>query len=98
MLKRFVISLCVLGSLMMQTGFAQQFFSTQFSPVEEQAKFREILAAGGFDFVSSEEGPLLDQIIAAQKAGSGGIDVIGALHGSFLPCQGKCLSQYDRCR
>ncbi|MEZ4605947.1 MAG: hypothetical protein R2865_03850 [Deinococcales bacterium] len=57
MLKRFIISLSVLGSLVMQTGLAQQFFSTQFSPVEEQAKFREILAAGGFDFASSEEGP-----------------------------------------
>jgi len=35
------------------------FFSTQFSPVEEQEKFRAILQEGGFDFTASEEGPLL---------------------------------------
>lgn len=57
------------------------FFSTQFSPVEEQEKFRTILADGGYDFTSTEEGPALDQILA----GSGSIDVFGALHGSFPP-------------
>ncbi|MDX1522248.1 MAG: ABC transporter substrate-binding protein, partial [Anaerolineae bacterium] len=61
------------------------FFSTQFSPVEEQEKFRAILADGGYDFTASEEGPLLDVLIAAQQAGSGEIDVVGALHGSFPP-------------
>ena len=57
------------------------FVSTQFSPVEEQESFRAILAEGGYDFTASEEGPALDQILA----GSGEIDVIGALHGSFPP-------------
>ncbi|MFT5193356.1 MAG: multiple sugar transport system substrate-binding protein [Cellvibrionaceae bacterium] len=57
------------------------FVSTQFSPVEEQEKFRTILAEAGYDFTSGEEGPTLDQILA----GSGSIDVIGALHGSFPP-------------
>ena len=57
------------------------FFSTQFVPVEEQEKFRTILNEGGFDFTGSEEGPLLDIILA----GSGEIDVIGALHGTFPP-------------
>ncbi|HOO87699.1 MAG TPA: hypothetical protein PK442_08345, partial [Synergistales bacterium] len=28
------------------------FFSTQFAPVEEQAKFREILKDGGFDYTA----------------------------------------------
>lgn len=57
------------------------FFSTQFSPVEEQERFRAILAEGGYDFNASEEGPLLDLALA----GSGQIDVIGALHGTFPP-------------
>ena len=57
------------------------FYSTQFNPVEEQEKFRAILAEGGYDFTASEEGPALDQILA----GSGSVDVFGALHGSFPP-------------
>jgi multiple sugar transport system substrate-binding protein len=57
------------------------FFSTQFVPVEEQEKFRAILQAGGFDVTGSEEGPLLDILLA----GSGQIDVVGALHGTFPP-------------
>jgi len=61
------------------------FFSTQFSPIEEQEKFRAILADGGYDFTASEEGPLLDQVIASAQAGSGDIGVIGALHGTFPP-------------
>ncbi|MGL4611539.1 MAG: extracellular solute-binding protein [Trueperaceae bacterium] len=61
------------------------FFSAQFTPIEEQAKFRAILEAGGYDFTSTDEGPLLDQLIAAQQAGDGTIDVFGALHGVFPP-------------
>jgi multiple sugar transport system substrate-binding protein len=61
------------------------FFSTQFVPVEEQETFRSILAQGGYDFTASEEGPLLDLLLAAQEAGSGEIDVVGSLHGTFPP-------------
>ena len=57
------------------------FFSTQFVPVEEQEKFRAILQEGGFDVTGSEEGPLLDIVLA----GSGEVDVVGALHGTFPP-------------
>lgn len=64
---------------------APVFFSTQFVPVEEQAKFQAILAPGGFDVTGSEEGPLLDQILAGAKSGTSEIDVIGALHGTFPP-------------
>jgi multiple sugar transport system substrate-binding protein len=63
------------------------FFSTQFSPVEEQEKFRAILQEGGYDFTASEEGPLLDQLLAANEAGQGTIDLVGALHGTFPPLQ-----------
>jgi len=63
------------------------FFSTQFVPVEEQEKFRAILQKAGFDVTGSEEGPLLDLLIAAAQAGSGAVDVVGALHGTFPPLQ-----------
>ena len=61
------------------------FFSTQFVPVEEQEKFRAILKMGGFDVTGSEEGPLLDVVLAGAKSGKSEIDVIGALHGTFPP-------------
>jgi multiple sugar transport system substrate-binding protein len=61
------------------------FFSTQFSPVEEQEKFRAILQEAGFDFTASDEGPLLDLVIAGAQAGQGELDIVGALHGSFPP-------------
>ena len=64
---------------MMESGAA--FVATQFGPVEEQERFRSILSAGGFDFTTTESGPMIDQIIA----GSGSIDVVGALHGDFPP-------------
>ncbi len=60
---------------------AASFVSTQFAPVEEAEKLRSILEPGGFDFTGSEEGPTIDQILA----GSGSIDVVGALHGTFPP-------------
>jgi len=64
-----------------------QFFSTQFNVVEEQETFRAILTDGGFDFTGMEEGPLLDLVTAGAQAGSGTIDLIGALHGTFPPLQ-----------
>ncbi|MGB0386851.1 MAG: extracellular solute-binding protein, partial [Ardenticatenaceae bacterium] len=61
------------------------FFSTQFSPIEEQEKFRAILGEGGLDFSAAEVGPLLDVLIASSQSGVGEINVVGALHGSFPP-------------
>ncbi|NOZ71032.1 MAG: extracellular solute-binding protein [Chloroflexi bacterium] len=66
------------------------FFSTQFVPVEEQEKFRAILAKGGFDFTGTEEGSLIDVLTASAQAGKGKIDVVGGLHGMFPP-----LAQVD---
>jgi multiple sugar transport system substrate-binding protein len=63
------------------------FFSTQFVPVEEQEKFRAILQQGGFDVIGTEEGPLLDVLLAGAQSGSSEIDVVGALHGTFPPLQ-----------
>ncbi len=63
------------------------FFSTQFVPVEEQETFRAILQEGGYDFTGTEEGPLLDLVLAGAQAGEGEVDLIGALHGTFPPLQ-----------
>jgi len=55
------------------------FFSTQFNVVEEGAKFRAILKDGGnYDFTGSEEGPLVDLIVAGAQAGQGQVDVVYA--------------------
>ncbi|NNF56441.1 MAG: extracellular solute-binding protein [Acidimicrobiales bacterium] len=58
-----------------------RFVSTQFAPVEEAEKMREILSDVGVDFTGADEGPTIDQILA----GTGSIDVVGALHGTFPP-------------
>jgi multiple sugar transport system substrate-binding protein len=71
------------------------FFSTQFSPVEEQEKFRAILQDGGFDFTASEEGPLIDLVLAGAQAGQAELDVVGALHGTFPPIQDAMMNMID---
>ena len=71
------------------------FFSTQFNIVEEAARFREILAEGGYDFTGTEEGPLVDLVLASAQAGQGEIDVIGALHGTFPPLQDTMMNMID---
>jgi multiple sugar transport system substrate-binding protein len=61
------------------------FFSTQFVPIEEQEVFRSILEGGGFDVTGTDEGPVIDLILAGAEAGSSEVDVIGGLHGMFPP-------------
>jgi multiple sugar transport system substrate-binding protein len=78
-----------------EIGGAAVFFSTQFSPVEEQEKFRTILQEGGFDFTTSEEGPLIDLVLAGQQAGAANVDVIGSLHGTFPPIEDAMMNMID---
>ena len=62
------------------------FWSTQANPVEEAQAMRDQVLAGfdgGVDFQPQQEGPFMTRIEAELAAGSGQIDVIGALHGSF---------------
>jgi multiple sugar transport system substrate-binding protein len=61
------------------------FVSTQFAPIEEQEKFRAILQPGGFDVTASDDGPMIDLILAGAQSGSGEVDVVGTLHGNFPP-------------
>jgi len=71
------------------------FFSTQFNPVEEQERFRAILSDGGFDFTGSEEGPLIDLVLAGAQAGESQVDVIGALHGTYPPLVDQMTNVID---
>jgi multiple sugar transport system substrate-binding protein len=61
------------------------FQSTQFNTVEEAERARAILEAfmGEMNFITTEEGPLIDLLIAEGEAGTGSTDVIGALHGTY---------------
>lgn len=61
------------------------FQSTQFNIVEEAELAREILANfdGNVEFITSEEGPLLDLLRAESQTGDGNTSLVGALHGTF---------------
>src|SRR3989304_1470000 len=66
------------------------FTSNQFTPVEEQEGPRNTLLAGftretgvNVRFVTENEGPYVDRLLAEAKAGRGSIDVTGTLHGIF---------------
>lgn len=72
------------------------FFSTQFNVVEEGAKFRAILKDGGnYDFTGSEEGPLVDLILAGAQAGQGQVDLVGALHGTYPSVTDAMMNMTD---
>jgi multiple sugar transport system substrate-binding protein len=90
MLKRMTLmvsaaSLVLGGVAVMAQEDPVNFQSTQFNTVEESARAREVLAAfeGAVNFITTEEGPLIDLLIAEGQAGSGSTDVVGALHGTF---------------
>lgn len=72
------------------------FFSTQFNIVEEGAKFRAILQDGGdYDFTGSEEGPLVDLVLAGAQTGQGQVDLVGALHGTFPAITDAMMNMTD---
>jgi multiple sugar transport system substrate-binding protein len=72
------------------------FFSTQFNIVEEGAKFRAILQDGGnYDYTGSEEGPLVDLVLAGAQTGQGQVDLVGALHGTFPSIQDAMMNMTD---
>jgi multiple sugar transport system substrate-binding protein len=72
------------------------FFSTQFNVVEEGAKFRAILADGGnYDYTGSEEGPLIDLVLAGAQAGQGQVDLVGALHGTYPALTDAMMNMTD---
>jgi multiple sugar transport system substrate-binding protein len=98
MLKRILfivlaVSLLLVGGAALAQDEPVNFQSTQFNTVEESARAREVLAAfeGMVNFITTEEGPLIDLLIAEGQAGTGSTDVIGALHGTFPSLVGRDL-------
>lgn len=72
------------------------FFSTQFNIVEEGAKFRAILQDGGnYDYTGSEEGPLVDLVLAGAQTGQGQVDLVGALHGTYPSISDAMMNMTD---
>lgn len=72
------------------------FFSTQFNNVEEGEKLRAILADGGnYDFTGSEEGPLIDLVLAGAQSGQGQVDLVGALHGTYPALTDTMMNMTD---
>jgi multiple sugar transport system substrate-binding protein len=72
------------------------FFSTQFNNVAEGEKFRAILQEGGnYDFSGSEEGPLIDLVLAGAETGQGQVDLVGALHGTYPSITDAMMNMTD---
>ena len=64
------------------------FFSTQFKPVEEAEKMRQVVlkdAPVRAEFIPEDPGPFNDRLIAEQKGGRVTVSLVGGLHGDFAP-------------
>src|ERR1043166_1991654 len=62
--------------------------STQFTPVEEQAKMQNIIlksAPAKTDYVTADAGTFADRITSEEKANKLTISLIGGLHGDLDP-------------
>lgn len=63
------------------------FLSTQHTPVEEAEGMRNVILKDFKDakveFISDNDGPFQDRIVAEQKTGKVTLGVLGALHGTF---------------
>src|SRR6266508_4529538 len=72
------------------------FFSTQFNNVAEGEKLRAILKEGGnYDYTGSEEGPLIDLVLAGAQTGQGQVDLVGALHGTYPSIKDAMMNMTD---
>jgi multiple sugar transport system substrate-binding protein len=88
--RSIVFALFAIALIAVPFSFAQDstltFISTQFNVVEEADVAREIYAGyegGAVEFVTSEEGPMIDLLRAEAESGTGVNDVVGSLHGTF---------------
>ncbi|GAA2107080.1 ABC transporter substrate-binding protein [Actinomadura alba] len=63
------------------------FLSTQFNPIEEGQRFREILTKAGVDtqYVPMDTGPFAARLNAELQAGKPTVNVIGGLYGQLAP-------------
>ncbi|WP_029214476.1 ABC transporter substrate-binding protein [Kallotenue papyrolyticum] len=64
------------------------FLSTQFKPVEEAERMRNVILAnfaGQVEFIPEDGGPFNDRIRAETQSGRVTISLLGGLHGDFAP-------------
>ncbi len=64
------------------------FFSSQFKPVEEAEKMRQVILADApvqTEYIPEDPGPFNDRVTAEQQAGRVTVSLIGGLHGDFAP-------------
>jgi multiple sugar transport system substrate-binding protein len=76
------------------TNHEMVFFSTQLTPIEEAEKVRNILLRGfrahRVDFVPAASDRVFeDRVLAEVQSGRGRIDLLGALHGSYVSLKDK---------
>lgn len=90
MTMRFKLAGAVSGLALMVSAVAAQadvlFWSTQAKPAEESQAMRNQVLSGfdqAVDYQANDGGPWLTRLQAELQAGSGSIDVLGALHGDF---------------
>ncbi|TCP55230.1 carbohydrate ABC transporter substrate-binding protein (CUT1 family) [Tamaricihabitans halophyticus] len=86
------------------TGFATTgnsglvFLSTQFRPVEEAERFRELLRTvypAEVSYVTSEEGPFIGQVRTQHDANSVQFALLGGVHGDLAPLVDGYLAEAD---
>jgi multiple sugar transport system substrate-binding protein len=69
-------------------GGSLVFLSTQFRPVEEAEKMRQVIlkdAPVRAEYIPEDTGPFNDRIAAEQQAGRVTMSLVGGLHGDFAP-------------
>src|SRR5215216_1474733 len=69
-------------------GGSLVFFSSQFKPVEEAEKMRQVIlkdAPVKAEFIPEDPGPFNDRLVAEQKGGRLTVSLVGGLHGDFAP-------------
>jgi multiple sugar transport system substrate-binding protein len=70
------------------TGGSLVFISTQFRPVEEAEKMRQVIlkdAPVRAEYIPEDTGPFNDRMAAEQQAGRVTVSLVGGLHGDFAP-------------
>jgi multiple sugar transport system substrate-binding protein len=70
------------------SGGSLIFFSTQFKPIEEAEKMRQIIlkdAPAQVEFIPEDPGPFNDRLISEQRGGRVTVSLVGGLHGDFAP-------------
>jgi len=70
------------------SGGSLVFFSTQFKPIEEAEKMRQVIlkdAPVQAEFIPEDPGPFNDRLISEQKGGRVTVSLVGGLHGDFAP-------------